>query len=169
VLRDLADPRPRAFAAFSPSPGDERRTDPARAFGDIRRPVLCLTGSLDGDPLAAGPGNDDTRRGQGAWRRAVYEALPAGDKAELWLDAADHMSFGGSDALRTEGTARPRALGRAGQRAPETLEQQARHRALIEAVSGAWWWAQLRGDAAARAALARPPQGLGPRDEWRRG
>jgi len=165
ALDSLADPRPRAFAAFSPSPGHERRSDPARAFGGIRRPVLCLTGSLDGDPFARGPGGAAERDGQGAWRRAVYDALPAGDKAELWLDGADHMSFGGQDIARPGGGAMSRAI----QRPAAALEPQARHRALIEATSSAWWWAQLAGDNATRAALARPPEGLGPRDEWRRG
>ncbi|MFO1253307.1 MAG: hypothetical protein U1E77_19750 [Inhella sp.] len=58
--------------------------------------MLCLTGSLDGAPL--GDGNDDARETRGDWRRAVYDALPAGDKAELWLDGAGlHMVFGGMD------------------------------------------------------------------------
>lgn len=155
----LTDPRPRAFAAFSPSPG--RQADPGQAFGAIRRAVLCLSGSLDGDPLALGPGGSDERRGQGAWRRAVYEALPAGDKAELWLDGADHMSFSGQDAGRVAGRLRRRAAA--------AVEQAARHRALIETVTTRWWQAQLLADEVARAALAGAPQGLQALDAWRRG
>lgn len=151
----FADPRPRAFAAFSPSPG--RQGDPGAGFGAIRRPVLCLSGSLDGDPLALGPGAGDERRESGAWRRAVYEALPTGAKAELWLDGADHMTFGGQ------------AIGRAAQRlrrrAEAAVEQAERHRRLIELATTRWWQAQLLGETAA---LDAPLEGLRPGDVWRR-
>jgi predicted dienelactone hydrolase len=156
----LADPRPRAFAAFSPSPGDAGRSDAADAFGGIRRPVLCLTGSLDGDPLGLAARTDASRADSGQWRRAVYEALPAGDKAELWLDGADHMSFSGQDLPRRMARLRPR---------PEAAAQQvARHRALIESRSTLWWKAQLLNDGVARAELAQAPAQLLPQDAWRR-
>lgn len=142
----MSDPRPRAFAAFSPSPGDERLG--SAGFAAITRPVLCLTGSLDANPL----GEERT----GEHRRAVYDALPRGAKAELWLDGADHMSFGGH--LRGRGRARR----------PEPAQAQAeRHRALIQQVSADWWRAQLLEDSAARQRLrARPPH-LQAGDDWR--
>ncbi|MBH9552029.1 hypothetical protein [Inhella gelatinilytica] len=151
----MSDPRVRAFAAFSPSPGDERLGPRPAAFSDLWRPLLCLTGSLDTDPL-----NPGSPRGQsGAWRRAVYDAVPSGDKAELWLDGADHMSFGGNPIT-----------GPWAARRPATAVQQAdRHHALISTVSADWWRAQLMDDAAARVRLSAPPAGLGPQDEWRRG
>lgn len=152
----LEDPRPRAFAAFSPSPGPAQGADP-QAFGAIRRPLLCLSGSLDGDPLAGGEHAE--RRERGDWRRAVYDGLPVGDKAELWLDGADHMSFGGHETGRRLAQRRRPAPAR---------EQAARHRALIEAVSSDWWRAQLLDDAAARRRLSTAPAGLQGRDEWRR-
>lgn len=165
----LADARPRAFAAFSPAPGPGGPQEAAQRFGGIRRPLLCLSGTHDGDPLSAplsapssapSSGEGD-RRFDGRWRRAVYDALPPGAKAELWLDGADHMSFAGQE------------LGRGAmamtmfQRAEAAARQVDRHRSLIEAVSLIWWQAHLLGDAAARAALARPLAGLGERDEWR--
>lgn len=153
----LSDPRPRAFAAFSPSPG--KHEQPAEVFGTIRRPVLCLTGSLDGDPLGLNPGAG--RSQDGSWRRAVYTALPPGDKAELWLDGADHQSFSGQEFGRLAERLRPRP--------PAAVAQWPRHRALIESVSALWWQAQLLGDNAARAALAQAPNGLGNLDEWKRG
>lgn len=156
----LADARVRAFAAFSPSPG--QRNDPGDAFSAITRPVLCLTGSGDTDPLGLTAFNDgEDRSADGRWRRAVYDALPAGDKAELWLDGADHASFAGTDP----GGGRWRAR----RRDDAARGQAARHRALIEVASTRWWVAQLLGDAAARAALAHPPPGLGAADAWRRG
>lgn len=149
----LEDPRPRAFAAFSPSPGPAQGADP-QAFGAIRRPLLCLSGSLDGDPLGGGE-----RAESGDWRRAVYDGLPAGDKAELWLDGADHMSFGGQEAGRRLAQLRRPAPAR---------QQAARHRALIEAVSSDWWRAQLLDDSEARRRLSTAPAGLQGRDAWRR-
>lgn len=158
----LADDRPRAFAAFSPAPPE--RGDAARALGAVRRPVLCLSGSLDAGlaaPGGQGAGRAGTAApGSGAFRRAVFEALPGGDKAELWLDGADHMTFSGQPV---EGL---RAL----RSRPEPARAQApRHEALIAEVSTRWWQAQLLDDAAARAALARPPAALVAGDDWRRG
>lgn len=153
-----ADDRLRAFAAFSPSPG-QNDAAPAQSFGAINRPLLCLSGSLDGDPL--GDGSNDARETRGDWRRAVYDALPAGDKAELWLDGADHMVFGGMDLQRLP----PRLR----QRPAAAVAQTARHQALIAAVTTDWWRAQLLGDAAARARLAQAPASLAAQDEWRRG
>ncbi|MBX3634846.1 MAG: hypothetical protein KF683_05575 [Rubrivivax sp.] len=103
----------------------------------------------------------EDRSADGRWRRAVYDALPAGDKAELWLDGADHASFAGTEPGGGRWRARRRDAAAREHQAP-------RHRALIEVTSTLWWRAQLLDDAAARAALARPPQGLGVADEWRR-
>ncbi len=164
--QQLSDPRPRAFLALSPSPGDAGKAEPARSFGGITRPVLCATGSLDGDPILRMRGGDEQaalmakRYNDGRWRQAVYDALPAGDKAELWLSGADHMTFGGQDVRRFPMLAR--------QRLPAALEQEPRHRALIASVSTRWWQAQLLGDGAARAELAQAPAQLIPQDAWRR-
>lgn len=144
------DPRPRAFAAFSPSP-------PARGeggFGGITRPVLCLTGSLDTDPFAK-PGSERATRGD--YRRQVFDALPSGRKAELWLDGADHGTFSGN--AKGQRGARPR---------PDPAVAQAeRHHALIRATSTDWWRAHLLDDADARQRLSQAPAGLGPQDAWR--
>lgn len=152
----MADPRPRAFAAFSPSPGHSRDT----AFAPIKRPMLCLSGTLDGDVLGLGAG----KAHDGRFRREVYAALPKGDKAELWLDGADHMSFGGQTLSKRAIEHMPRRL----ERAPETIAQAERHRALIAAATTDWWRAHLLGDAAALERLRRGPAELGPKDEWQR-
>jgi predicted dienelactone hydrolase len=145
----LAEGRLRAFMAFSPalSPGG---MSPAEQFGAVTRPVMCLTGSLDADPF----GNDAD--GSPRWR--VFEGLPAGAKAGLWLDAADHMSFAGQ-------TTPMRGLGHLGARDVRAVDATARHRALIGGISTQWWRATLREDAQAAAAM-RQPQGLGPADRW---
>lgn len=149
----ISEPRFRAFIAFSPAPGRGDTRSPAEQFGAIERPMLLLTGSLDGDPLNQAFSGEDRAR--------VYEGLPAGRgrRALLWLDGADHMSFGGN-ATGPLAARRGRR-----QREPRAAELEATHRALIARTSALWWRAHLLGDAAARASL-RAPQGLGAADRW---
>ena len=149
----LADARPRAFIAFSPASPPAGGLSLQQAFGDITRPLLAVTGSLDGDPFGSYASGDS--------RAAVYDGLPPGQRGLLWLDGADHMSFGGG---------RPASVG-AGtmvRRAAVARERQAVHQALVAHVTTLWWQAQLLGDTAARAALAQP-QGLGPGDRLQLG
>ena len=149
------DPRFKAFIAFSPSLGP--RLTPAEQFGDVRRPFLVATGSDDGDPL----GSNKT----GADRARVYDGLPPGQRALLWLERADHMSFGGNGAQRLR--ARWGPLKR--ERAAAELEPQ--HQERIATITTLWWRAQLLGDAQAAAQL-RAPAGLaglaslGEGDRW---
>lgn len=143
----IDEPRLAAFVALSPT---LPRGDAARALAGVTRPVLLATGSEDGDVIGNGatPGN----------RRAVFDALPAGRKALLWLDGADHATFGGGTGLRAEALRRRRGAGDAAALLPQ-------HQALIAATGTDWWRAWLQDDAAARARL-RQPQGLGLRDQW---
>ena len=146
----LVDPRPKAFIAFSPAVGQGRLT-PAQQYGGVQRPFMVLTGSLDGDPFGS------YATGEPRWQ--VYDALPAGAKAGLWLDGADHMSFGGqARALREAGPL--------GARDARAVAAEPAHRALIAQVTGLWWRTWLMQDGDARAAL-RKPEGLGPADRWR--
>jgi dienelactone hydrolase len=146
----LVDPRPRAFIAFSPAVGPGRLS-PAEQYGGVQRPFMVLTGSLDGDPFGS------YATGEPRWR--VYDALPPGAKAGLWLDGADHMSFGGQGRLLRE-------LGPLGTRDARAVAAEPAHRALIAQVTSRWWRTWLMDDADARAAL-RTPEGLGPADRWR--
>lgn len=146
-----ADPRPRAFIAFSPSQPRGGRVDLSQTFGAIARPMLLLTGSEDGDPF----GSYDS----GEPRAAVYDGLPPGQRALLWLDGADHMTFGGQVLRHTPLLGPLRRHGPAAQR-------QVAHHALVARITTDWWRAQLLGDAQARDAL-RQPAGLGSLDRWR--
>lgn len=148
---DLSESHFKAFAAFSPSAGHF----PGGIKG-ITRPMLCLTGSLDGNPLG--------QERDGRYRREVYQMLPAGAKAQLWLEGADHMSFGGGGE-RGQGFAQ-RALGRAREGAPEKLA--AHHAALIKAISTDWWRWRLLEDEDAATRL-KSPKGLNADDEWLQG
>jgi predicted dienelactone hydrolase len=145
----LIEPRFKAFLALSPSPGPGRAQD---AFAGVQRPMLLATGSLDTDALGRGL--------TGADRAGVYDALPRGRRALLWLDGADHMTFGGN--------AEHKLRARFGPLKRETVaaELEAQHHERVGAISSSWWRAHLLGDAAAAAAL-RAPTGLGPMDRWR--
>lgn len=139
--------RIRAFIAFSPA--SPRAASVHEAFGAIRRPTLLMTGSDDGDPFGS--------YATGEPRAAVYDGLPSaaqgGRRALLWLEGADHRSFGGGGDPRPDARGPARAL-------------QARHQALIERISADWWRAHLLGDADAARAL-EAPAGLAQGDRWR--
>ena len=142
---DLSDPRPRAFLALSPSPS-RSRLSLQEQFGGITRPFMAITGSLDGDPF----GSHDT----GEARAQVYDGLPPGQRALLWLDGADHMSFSGNR--------QPRIYGRgAVQRAGVAQQREAAHHALVARLSTLWWRWRLLGDSAAQATLQQAPSEAG--------
>jgi predicted dienelactone hydrolase len=142
---DASEPRIRAFIAFSPSLG-RGRLSAAEQFARVTRPFLAVTGGHDGSPLD----RDQT----GADRARVYDALPPGQRALLWVAGGDHATFGGNVQM-------PRRAARVLRRNPEAERDEAQHHALIARVSTDWWRAQLLGDA------LRAPSGLGPRDYWR--
>jgi len=141
----ISEPRLASFIAFSPtvpSVGDAQQ-----AFGRLSRPVLTLTGTRDDDVLGNGATPDK--------RIAVFPALPSSGKAQLVLQDADHMTFGGQ-------------TGRAAEIVPResvTRDQQARDPALVAAITTDWWRATLLDDADARARLIAPA-GLRPGDRW---
>lgn len=155
----LRDPRPRAFAAFSPGFNAKAGVEEGavrQRFGAIERPFLCLTGSLDGAMIV---GDADQ-----ATRRAVYQGLPAGAKAELVLDGADHGTFGGQGGLG----GRSRLAARLLRREARALELEAQHHDLIARITTEWWRWRLLGDRAAQERLVAPA-GLGPADRWQQG
>jgi predicted dienelactone hydrolase len=145
-----AEPRFKAFVAFSPSLG--HGLPAGEAFAGVIRPFLAVTGSLDRDALGRGLSGTDRAR--------VYDALPGGQRALLWLERADHMSFAGhgEQPLR----ARVGLLKR--EAAAANLE--ALHHERVATLTSLWWRAKLLGDAGAAAAL-RAPAGLGEGDRWR--
>lgn len=148
----LADPRPRAFAAFSPGfnpHGAEAAHVAPQHFAGIDRPFLCLTGTNDDATIVGHSPN--------AARRAVYDALPPGARAELVLDGADHITFGGQ-ARTPKWRRRPTVA----------LEREADHRDAVVRITADWWRWRLLGDATAADRLQRPA-GLGAGDRWRSG
>jgi predicted dienelactone hydrolase len=137
VAIDLADARPRAFVALSASmPRGAGAV--AAPFKAIARPFMVVTGSLDGDPFGS--------FATGESRAAVYDELPAGQRALLWLDGADHMSLAGNASRRIDGSG-------PFQRAALAQQRERAHHAIVAQVSTLWWRAHLLGDGAAAASL----------------
>jgi dienelactone hydrolase len=139
---ELADARPRAFIAFSPS---ARNRSAAWQFASIDRPFFSVTGT------------DDGRVGLGLGvvpelRLLPFAAMPPGDKFLLNLDGADHMIFNGGPRLRGErGDPRRDAL----------------HVRLIRATTTAFWLAYLADDADARSWLTSAWSYVGDAGEFR--
>jgi predicted dienelactone hydrolase len=142
------DKRIKAFIALSPALGKDVGEKQGLEDGKaMQRPMLVVSGSMDGEVL----NNGETV----ASRRLVYDCLPAGAKALLWLDGADHLTFAGIDKqipsnflLRRE---------------KSTLAAEAAHHERVAAVTTAWLKEQL---------VAQPmgqPTGLGKADVWLRG
>jgi predicted dienelactone hydrolase len=142
------DPRLAGFMAFSGSPPPAAaEADARRALERMTRPMLCLTGTRDSD--VAGTGATPERR------RALFGLLPAGDKSQLVLADADHMTFAGQTGRAVEIIPRD----------PLARELQSGHHGVIARLTTDWWRATLHGDAAAKARLA-VPSGLAAGDVW---
>jgi dienelactone hydrolase len=154
VPASLAEPRLRAFVAFSPSPARRGRLTPAEQFGAIDRPLLAITGALDGDPLGEGLTPQQ--------RASVVDGLTADQnrRALLWLADADHMSLAGNGE-------RPiRWAGASGAREPAAIDAEPRVHRLAARVSTLWWLRYVAGERMAEMALHGVPKLLGPGDRW---
>jgi predicted dienelactone hydrolase len=141
------EPIAKAFIAFSPALGQNSRIEQARKeLASITRPMLICTGSLDGEIM----GNGETPES----RRMVFDALPAGKKALLWLDQADHFTFAGN-AKQIPSTFLVK-------RSNETLAMEMRQHEIIARTTTAWLQEHLLGQAMPQ------PNGLMPSDQWQR-
>ncbi len=139
--QSFADKRIDAFFAMSPSPG--KGVEPAKAFGHLTKPILCMTGTKDGSPI------DPTL--SPAARRKVFAALPKGDKYQLVLDGGEHFAFGDSQGRRTR-------------------NRNPKHHPAIQKISLHFWNAYLKGDAESKKWLQSKQVirnvGLGSGDVW---
>jgi predicted dienelactone hydrolase len=142
------DTRIDAFIALSPALG--KGTTPVQAREDAKamtRPMLLVTGSLDGEILNNGESP--------ATRRMAYDILPSGAKALLWLEGADHMTFGGVAKQIPSGVLLKRQY--------STLAQEPVHHRRVAMVTTAWLKEQLLRQ------TMDSPSGLGAADIWLRG
>ncbi len=143
----IIEPRLTSFIAFSPTA--PVAPDATVSFAMLDRPMLTITGTLDDD--VTGVGATPERRA------AVFAALPPGNKAQLVLKGADHMTFAGqtgqaADVIRRESTAR---------------NLQSAHHVQLASVTTDWWRATLMDDSLAAARLAAPAA-LAVGDLWQR-
>jgi len=82
ALQSGRDARVRAVVAMSPQgPGEEGFGD--QSWGDIRIPVMTMSGTLDFGIGGQRP----------SWRLAPFERMPAGDKYQVTVKGAKHLSF----------------------------------------------------------------------------
>lgn len=130
----------RIDAALMMSPSPPTMGDPAAAFAAIKIPCLLMTGTQDDSPIGNTTPED---------RLKVFPNLVNAPAWQVVFDKANHMAFG-ERPLRGEADADPRY-----------------HRAIL-ALSTAFWDAELRGDAAAKAWLNGPVSRsvLVPSDKW---
>lgn len=138
------DVREERFDAFMPmSPSDGRGVGGKAAFGEIRAPVLVMTGTKDGSVVTP----DTTPES----RRIPYASLPEGDAYELVFDGGNHMAFSDREPPRGE----------------TRLE---RVHLAIQEISTKFWDAYLRGDEIAKQWLksekAKVEAGLTEEDVW---
>jgi predicted dienelactone hydrolase len=122
---NLADPRAKAILCLSPQgPGQFGLTE--HSFDGIRLPYLGITGTLDSLGPIASP----------AWHRIPFDRSQPGDKYEVLIQGANHMSFI-SDRTLVAGNAA---------RAEATLD-------YTNSASLAFWDAYLKNEPAAKGYL----------------
>lgn len=146
------DPQPKAFVAMSPALSNKNNlAQSKKEMASVTRPFLMCTGSLDGEIM----GNGETPES----RRMVFDAIPAGKKALLWIDGADHFTFTGNEKLipSTFIVRREKA----------TLDAEAAHHERVARISTAWLKEQLFGQA--MGAVTSQTFGLGATDQFLRG
>jgi predicted dienelactone hydrolase len=118
----FADPRAKAILCLSPQgPGQFGLS--AHSFDKISLPFMGITGSLDNlGPLA-----------NAAWHKVPFERSEPGDKYELFIEGANHMSFITDRTLL-----------------PARSSQAAAILGYTNSASLAFWDAYLKDDAAAK-------------------
>lgn len=125
----LADERPMAFIAISPSSaGGLFGIFDGRSFEGMKRPMLLITGS-----------NDFAIGGKVAeWRKGAFELMCGGDKYLLWIEGAYH-DFGGISGI-------PRAARKWFM--PKFMGgEDERHLEIVRSATLSFWDAYLKADA----------------------
>jgi predicted dienelactone hydrolase len=139
------EPLAKAFIALSPAVGGGAGLEQARReLATVTRAMLLCTGSEDGEVM----GNGETPES----RRLVFDGLPAGKKALLWLEQADHFTFAGNEK-KIPSTFLAR-------RSQAALGLEDRHHDIIARVSTSWLKEQLLGQ------KSETPGGLSAKDQW---
>ena len=85
LARSRGDERVKAVIAMSPQPP---AIDPARAYADVKVPILHLTGTEDTSPL-------DPQGMKPQDRQLAFRGISAPDQYLIVFEGADHMVFSG--------------------------------------------------------------------------
>lgn len=138
--QEFKDDRIDAFLPMSPQPGAGSAEN---AFGHLKVPILCMTGTEDKSPIDPTLTPEDRQR--------VYQVLPPGDKYHLVLYGAEHMAFGEGREIAAR-------------------RQNPNHHPAILKISTKYWDAYLKEDEAAKKWLQsqspREACNLDARDVW---
>lgn len=131
---------PRIAAAVMMSPSIPALGDPTKAFASIRIPCLLMTGTLDDSPIGNSTAAD---------RLKVFPNLSHAPAWQIVFDKATHMSFGDRDLKGN------------------SEDENRCHRPIL-ATTTAFWDAELRDDAQAKAWLNGDgvKSVLVPEDKW---
>ncbi|MDQ1410395.1 MAG: hypothetical protein QOJ41_2130 [Acidobacteriaceae bacterium] len=123
--QNFADPRAKAILCLSPQgPGQFGLT--AHSFSNISLPFMGITGSLDNlGPLA-----------NAAWHKIPFERSQPGDKYEVFIQGASHMSFITAETVNSARSSQAAAI-----------------LGYTNSASLAFWDAYLKDDPAAKAFL----------------
>jgi predicted dienelactone hydrolase len=135
-LLSLADPRVKAAVVLS-GQGEGQMGFVPESWATLKIPLMVMTGSEDRGAMRQDP----------RWRKAPFEHSPAGEKYWIYITGATHMSFTGRTVAGEAG----RGLFLPGDE--RTVEQEKPIFAVIEQATGAFWDAQLKGDADAKKLL----------------
>jgi predicted dienelactone hydrolase len=84
LVNPVREPRLKVGIALSPSPS--RTVSNPQAFGQLQRPIICVTGSQDTSMIQS------HLKAEG--RQQVYAALPTGQAYQLVYDEGKHGDFG---------------------------------------------------------------------------
>ena len=97
--QNFSEPRAKAILCLSPQgPGQFGLT--AHSFSNISLPFMGITGSLDNlGPLA-----------NAAWHRIPFERSQPGDKYEVFIQGANHMSFITAEAVNSARSSQAAAI-----------------------------------------------------------
>ena len=115
-LRSFHDPRVRCILPISGQGTGQQGLTPS-SWSALAIPMLTITGSLDKGAGGQGP----------EWKKEPFDLSPPGDKFFVFIDGANHVSFGGTGADAIT--------------------------AVVKATTSSFWDAYLKDSPAAKAAL----------------
>ena len=139
--KSYLEPRIDAFLAMSPQAAKGQTVE--ETFGDLKSPILCMTGTNDTSPV--------DRSTTAESRASVFDGLPDGDKYLLVFEGGHHYTFGDGNSRRAK-------------------RINPKHRRAIETLSTRFWKAYLCDNQGSKRWMQSTQPKLGkvldPEDRW---